>query len=467
MDYRFFTLNKQDTIPLYRQLYQQIKEAIHTQNIGYNEKLTSKRKLAEYLHISQNTIETAYEQLMAEGYVQSQRRRGYFVCYQHNHIAHPIKIPPTPKVATSETQPIPYKINFNPNAIETEHFPFDVWKRKSKTLINRQHKQLLTLGENQGEWVLRCALAEYLKASRGLICQPEQIVLAAGIENCLMQLNLLFEQGTQPVKYAMEEYGYNTVADLFTALKKPLKRLPLHNNLHQIDLTDINKADINTLYLTPSHQYPYGEVLPINARQKLLDWVNQKDQRFIIEDDYDSEFRYKGDPIPTLQSLDTCGKVIYLGSLSKLLMPSIRVTFMVLPITLVQDYQQICGFFKSTVSRIDQHLIAKFINEGDFERHINRMRKIYHKKMILLCQLFKPYQDKIHYYGEYSGSYLLIELYTENRSLQTLVQLAQKEKIKLYPIAINNKKFFSMGFGHLSETEIEEGIKKLMVCWGY
>lgn len=467
MDYRSFTLNKKNTVPLYQQLYNQIKVAISLNEIKNGEKLISKRKLAQYLHISQNTIESAYEQLMAEGYIESKNRRGYFVCYYSDNIH------PTPSKSEKNSaeikknEAIKYDIDFNPDLIETDKFPFDVWKKKSKTLLNQRHKHLLTLGDSQGDYGLRKALAHYLHTSRGVNCQPDQIIVAAGIENCLIQLSLLFSHYSTDFSYAMEEYGYNTVASLLTSMNKPLKRLPLHDKNRHTNLSKINNTDINALYLTPSHQYPYGEVLSINTRQQLLEWVNQKQDRYIIEDDYDSEFRYKGNPIPTLQSLDKNGKVIYLGSLSKLLMPSIRVTYIVLPLTLMDDYYRVCGFFKSTVSRLDQQLITKFINEGDFERHINKMRKIYQRKMELLCKTLAPFKDKIHYYGEYSGSYLLIELYNEKRKIDELTELAKQKKIKLYPIKLNNNPMFSMGFGHLNETQIHESIAILMQCWKY
>lgn len=467
MYYRSFTLDKQESTPLYQQLYAQIKTAIASNKIKNGEKLISKRKLAQYLHISQNTIESAYEQLMAEGYIESQNRRGYFVCYYSDnvHPQTPSAAKHTPMIPANET--VRYEVDFNPDLVEADRFPFEIWKKKSKTLLNQGHKHLLTMGENQGDIELREALAHYLHTSRGVNCQPGQIIVAAGIENCLMQLSLLFSHISTDFSYAIEEYGYNTVASLLSSMNKPLQRLPLQNKRHQVDLTTINDANINALYLTPSHQYPYGEVLSINTRQQLLEWVNQAPDRYIIEDDYDSEFRYRGNPIPTLQSLDSNGKVIYLGSLSKLLMPSIRITYIVLPAALMDDYHRVCGFFKSTVSRLDQQLIAKLINEGDFERHINKMRKLYQKKMELLCKALAPFSDNIRYYGEVSGSYLLIELYQEARDIELLIELAKREKIKLYPIRINQNPMFSMGFGHLSETKLPQAMTTLLRCWDY
>ncbi|WP_150538646.1 PLP-dependent aminotransferase family protein [Actinobacillus vicugnae] len=453
-----YLLNKQQSTPLYLQLYQQIKHSIHSQELQLGDKLPSKRQLCEHLQISQNTVESAYTQLLAEGYIESKPRSGFFVCFQaelayssSNAVKHFVN-------STASSR---YEIDFNPNKIDVSHFPFDRWK-KSATW---QHKDWLNMGDKQGDLNLRQQISQYLLASRGVHCEPEQIVIGAGVESCLQQLILLFQQLNPNMNWAMESYGYPTVEKLLTLYHKPIFKLPFSSENYQLDIEFLLKNQINVAYLTPSHLYPFGHILTIGQRQQLLEWATTQDGRYIIEDDYDSEFRYTGKPIPSLQSLDNQNKVIYLGSFSKLLMPSLRITFLVLPRNLLAEYQQHCAFFNASVSRFEQQRLAKFIQSGEFEKHINRMRKVYRKKMECLCELLSPYAQQIKYYGEHSGFYLLIELLNEDRTSAQLVELAKAQKIKVYPIEQQRRRLFSLGFGHLSELQLREGLNKLLACW--
>ncbi len=248
--------------------------------------------------------------------------------------------------------------------------------------------------------------------------------------------------------------------------EKQAIKLTLSPTSKLLDLPDFLQKNLDIAYITPSHQYPFGGVLDIEQRQQLLQWVKQKETRYLIEDDYDGEFRYKGKPIPSLQSLDNADKVIYFGSFSKLLMPSIRISFMVLPKPLLPQYEKIAQCINCSVSRLDQQIVTQFMKQGFFEQHINRMRKYYRHKMEALCRIIARYPNNIRYYGESSGFYLLIELLNESRTLEQLTELARKEKIKVYPISWRERQFFVIGFGDLDVETLECGMIKLLRLWG-
>lgn len=458
---RSYVLDKAQNTPLYLQLYQQIRDAIHSQQLQRGDKLPSKRSLREHLQISQNTIESAYSQLLAEGYIESLPRQGFFVCYQADlqfSLAKNIEKNP-PHFAQNQREPkaplAKIKFDFNPNHIDQTYFPFKAWQKAGRLNRHLQFESLI-LGDRQGDWNLRYQIAEYLSASRGVQCAPEQIVICAGVENAMQQLILLFNQCYPTINftYAMEFHGYVTIEKLLQLYQKKITKLPINED--GLNLDKLTQSDINIAYLTPSHLYPFGQVLSIGQRQQLLEWANQKDERYILEDDYDSEFRYKGKPIPALQSLDIHQKVIYFGSFSKLLSPALRIGFMVLPPQLLAKYQQFCGFFNCAVPRFEQQRLANFIQQGEFEKHIHRMRKIYRHKMEMLCELFSPYKEKIRYYGEHSGLYLLIELINDARSIEQICQLAQQQQIALYSVPDPNRKLFAIGFG-LPLTELKTG----------
>ncbi|MDH3000017.1 GntR family transcriptional regulator [Chelonobacter oris] len=471
-----FQLDKQRREPLYVQLYRQIKQDITNGRLVYGEQLPSKRKIADYLTLSLNTVETAYGQLLAEGYIESRARKGFFVHFHAEQFFIQNQKNPVSPVTKTERH---FRYDLNPHQVDTALFPFSRYKKAIKNSLNAANRHLLCLGETQGESVLREQIRQYLYASRGVSCSIEQIVLGAGVETCISQLILLLDQrySGQCLQYAMEQYGYPVVEQLLTLFGKPLLKLPLFNQAFKsepkMDLQLLAQSAVNILYLTPSHQYPYGNILSVNERHQLLEWVHRRDDRYIIEDDYDSEFRYKGKPIPSLQHLDsslsTQSKVIYLGSFSKLLMPSLRVSFIVLPLSLLPRYQRTFGVLNSTVPRLTQHILAQFMQSGEFEKHIHKMRTNYRKKMERLCQLLQPYRHVIRHHGEHSGFYLLLDLYQEPRSAAQLQMLAEKCGIKLYPVKHHNpdKKYFSFGFGNLGHDELGEAVALLMNAWGY
>ncbi|MDF2000730.1 PLP-dependent aminotransferase family protein [Peribacillus frigoritolerans] len=456
-------LNRLSEVPLYEQLYSYIKKEIIDGRLLYGTKLPSKRKLAEFLQISQNTVETAYEQLTAEGYVEVIPRKGYYIQTFED-----LEYTQTNQVSLEQINHKEGELlyHFHPSQIDTEHFPFEKWRKYMKSKIDESHQDLLLLGDSQGEYELRCEIAHYLYHARGVQCVPEQIIIGAGMEILLQQLVLLFDKNAI---YGVEDPGYHLIHRILRSY--PNEVHPLRIDEEGVKVNQIEDSNIDVVYVTPSHHFPNGTILSVNRRTRLLNWAQGAANRYIIEDDYDSEFRYSGKTIPSLQSMDAGDKVIYLGSFSKSLMPSIRISYMVLPAPLLQMHQQELSFYHSTVSRIDQHVLTQFMKEGDFEKHLNRMRKVYRRKLDKVIDLFKPHQQ-IKIIGERSGLHIVL-IVKNGMDEQTLIQKANEDHIKIYGLSTysiekidEHSPKIILGFAGIPETELEKAIHLLLNSWG-
>ncbi|PJN89802.1 MocR-like pyridoxine biosynthesis transcription factor PdxR [Bacillus sp. mrc49] len=456
-------LNRFSDVPLYEQLYSHIKKEIIEGRLPFGTKLPSKRKLAEFLQISQNTVETAYEQLTAEGYVEVIPRKGYYIQtfedLEYTQTKHVALEPFT--VKEGEVQ-----YHFHPSQIDTENFPFEKWRKFMKNKIDVSRQELLLLGDPQGEYELRCEIAHYLYHARGVQCVPEQIIIGAGMEILLQQLVLLFAKNTI---YGVEDPGYHLIHRILRSY--PNEVHPLEIDEEGVKVNPIEDSSIDVVYVTPSHHFPYGTILSVNRRTRLLNWAQGGEDRYIIEDDYDSEFRYSGKTIPSLQSMDAGEKVIYLGSFSKSLMPSIRISYMVLPTPLLKKHQQELSFYHSTVSRIDQHVLTQFMKEGDFEKHLNRMRKVYRRKLDKVIELLKPHKH-LSITGERSGLHIVL-LVKNGMDEQTLIQKAAEKQIKIYGLSAysiekkdeHHTPTIILGFAGIPEAELEKSIHLLLKSW--
>ncbi|WP_042142026.1 PLP-dependent aminotransferase family protein [Paucisalibacillus sp. EB02] len=463
MDMLSCNLNRENEIPLYEQLYAFIKNEILEGRIPYGTKLPSKRKLAEFLKISQNTVETTYDQLVAEGYVEGIARKGYFVLTYEDleYVQTANRQEKTPKQKNQEI-----RYDFHPSKIDTENFPFVKWRKYTKNMLNQEHQSLLLMGDRQGEYVLREEIANYLYQARGVHSSPDDIILGAGVETLLQQLILLLGH---KVSYGVEDPGYHVISSILKNYPNEVCSLKVDDSGVQVDSLEHIKIDV--LYVTPSHHFPYGSVLSANRRIKLLNWAANRSNRFVIEDDYDSEFRYSGKSIPSLQSMDQGGKVIYLGTFSKSLIPSIRISYMVLPKGLMERYQKELSFFQCTVSRIDQHILAQFMKQGEFEKHLNRMRKVYRRKMETTVELLKLYPKKVKVAGDISGFHVVLEV-NNGMGEEELVTRAKQQGIKIYPLSTytmekqnNTQPRIILGFAGIPETALEEAIKLLLKSW--
>ena len=454
-------LQKTSSIPIYEQLYNGIKTAILKGQLHKQTKLPSKRQLAEFLSISQTTVELAYGQLLAEGYIRSEARVGYFV---EDILELPYIEQTTSSFELSDSMHNEIRYNFSPSLIDEQSFPFSTWRKYAKLAIDELHSHLLQTGHRQGEHALRVEIAHYLYHSRGIECQPEQIVVGSGTEHLLPMILRLFDE---PTKLAIENPGYSAIP--FSQLNDQHAFIPVDED--GLRVKELEKSDANIVYVTPSHQFPTGAILSASRRALLLKWATERSNRYIIEDDYDSEFRYVGKPIAALQSLDQNNKVIYLSTFTKSFMPSLRVAYFVLPKTLLKTYKERLSHYSSTVPRIDQHILASFMRDGHFSKHLNKMRKIYRKKHDKVIQIFSTYYPDVKITGEEAGMHLLIHIPSEIPE-QELVNRATKQGIIISSISTylfeefeRKQATFLVGFGGIPYDEIEDAIHALMTAF--
>lgn len=459
MDMLTFSLEADSSVPLYEQLYLHIRQAIVDDTLTTGTKLPSKRKLGEFLDVSQTTVELAYAQLLAEGYIESLPRKGFYVLPQEELYV---------RRGSSVIEPLPVKKTYDfdlyPSQIDTTAFPFERWRRHLKQVVSEEHHDLLSLGSVQGDFILRQEIATYLYHSRGVHCSPEQIVVGSGTEQLLPQLLELLPDTTT---FGIEDPGYPLTRQLFAHQRRTFIPILIDESGVRVDL--VEQASIDALYVTPAHQFPTGTILSVSRRQRLLNWASER-QTYVIEDDYDSEFRYSGKPIPSLQSMDQNERVIYLSTFSKSLMPSLRIGYMVLPPPLLNRYRERYRHFTCSVPRFEQHTLAEFMATGDFEKHLNRMRKTYRRKLEIIIAAFKPYEPTVSITGASAGLHVVLSVRTTETSDQ-LKRLAEASNIRInamtdYRIESSDTiPQFLFGFAALSEDRLPVAVSALMSCW--
>lgn len=460
--------------PYYSQIYSYIKEEIKKGGIKPSTRLPSTRLLADHLKVSRSTTQMAYEQLLSEGYIESIPCKGYYVCTIDG-LVHTgqvqgvgISSPAGSAFGGIKADSAQWKVDFSPRGIDLEAFPFNTWRKISKNTLVDDNKEMFATGDPQGEQSLREAIRVYLHSARGVNCQTDQIIVGAGSEYLLMLLSQIL--GTGPV-IAMENPTYKQAYRVFDSLKYRVVPVSMDRWGMSVELLEKSGADI--AYVMPSHQYPTGIVMPVKRRQELLAWTYEKEGRYLIEDDYDSEFRYKGKPIPALQGLDGRERVIYCGTFSKSIAPAIRVSYMVLPGPLLDIYRERVSFYASTVSRIDQNILYQFMSEGHYERHLNRMRSVYKAKHDVLTAGLKSFEGDFTIRGEYAGLHLLLTDKRE-RSEQMLITKAEQAGVRVYGMSgyfIHEEhntypSTVVLGFASLTEKEIREGLELLKLAWG-
>ena len=349
-----FTLGlmRGDGAPLYRQLYRHIVEEIASGGLAAGEKLPSKAPPAADLRVSVSTVETAYQMLVAEGYIAARAKSGFTVCRIEK-----LDAPVRPAPAAPPEPPAKRWAYDLARAVDTALFPFKTWARIQRETVTA-HPELLNHGSRQGDASLRAAIAKYLHAYRGVVCAPEQIVVGAGIEYLVGLLARLFCAST----FAVENPGYPRTAQVLRNNGVRTVFVPVDGDGMTLDALQAGGAQL--AYVTPSHQFPTGATMPIARRTELLRWAGAAPGRYVVEDDYDSEFRYDTRPIPSLQGLDQAGRVIYVSTFSKSMAPSMRIGYMVLPVPVLEMYRAEYGVYSSTVSRFEQQTLCRFMEEG-------------------------------------------------------------------------------------------------------
>ena len=365
------------------------------------------------------------------------------------------------------------EIDFSPYAIDTEHFPFNIWRKINKNVLLDDREELLFSGDGQGDYGLRHAIASYLHQARGVNCEPSDIIIGAGNEYLEILLTQILGKKQRVL---MENPTYPQAYHTFYNMGYEVEMLPVGEQ--GIEMEAVLEKNPDIVYMMPSHQFPLGTVMPLKQRLELLTWAAEGETRYFIEDDHDSEYRYRGKPIPSLQSVDRFGKVIYLGTFSKSIAPSLRISYMVLPPQLLEQYHKCCGFYSTTVPKIQQEVLKAFIEEGHFERHLNKMRGIYRSKHDFLLGELKKRNWVNNIRGEHAGLHVLVEVKTK-LSEQEICALAAERGVRVYGISeyyISGKKVAEdgekgldrrqtpvllLGYGKLTEAEIKDGLEEL------
>lgn len=395
------SLDTGSPVPLYEQIYQYLKREIQNGGLPFGKRLPSTRNLANYLQVSRTTVDMAYGQLVSEGYIEAVPYRGYFVCELEGICT--LETECKKKVSAVRQDDHEFQYDFSPSGVDLNSFPHNVWRKLSKNILMEDHKKFFQLGDPQGEYEFRTTIAEYLHQARGMSVLPEQIVVGAGNDFLLLLLCNMFGTGK---KFAMESPTYRKAYDLLNNLSNEVRIVEMDEAGMRIDSLEASGADI--AYVMPSHHFPLGIVMPVKRRMQLLEWASRSEDRYIIEDDYDSEFRYRGKPIPALQGFDRNGRVIYIGTFSKSIAPAIRVSYLVLPERLMDTYRRRGRMISSTVSRVDQLLISDFLNGGYYERHLNKMRTVYKSRHDVLLEELKDFQNICTISGENAGVHVLL-----------------------------------------------------------
>ena len=415
-----YELKKAPGVPLYEALYRCIRRDILSGKLAAGEKLPSKRALAAHLEVSKITVEAAYNQLLAEGYIRSEEKVGYFAENLQ-------KLPspaPIPEAAVQHAEDLIDLTGDSPS-----HFPFSVWSRLQREVMLDLGEGLLLPLHKQGLPQLRCAIARHLQQFRGMQVDPDNILVGAGTD---FLYNLLVQLLGRDKRYGVEEPGYSKIQKIYEAAGAACNLLNLDKE--GVDPEDL--GDTQVLHISPSHHFPSGIVMSNARRRTLLDWAAADSDRYIIEDDYDSEFRFNAHPMPALHTLDGGGKVIYLNTFSKTLAPSIRISYMVLPGSLMEKFRRTLGFYSCTVPSFEQYTLERFISRGHFEKHINRMRKHYKsiRNRVLTAITGCKYADHFTILEENAGLHFLLQVDLPLTDAQ-LTQLCRKLGLRVAPLS--------------------------------
>ena len=411
-----YELKKSPGVPLYEALYRCIRSDILSGKLSPGTKLPSKRALAVHLEVSKITVETAYNQLLAEGYILSREKVGYFV--EALERPGPVSVP-----VPAHQQPEPQPVLLDLTGSGTDLFPFSVWSRLQREVMLDYGEKLLLPMPNRGIPELRQAIADHLLAFRAMTVDPENILIGAGTD---FLYNLLIQLLGRDKIYAVEEPGYGKIRRIYAAGGVRC----VSARLDDAGVRPDSLGDAQVLHISPSHHFPTGLVTPVSRRMELLNWA-KTGEKWIIEDDYDSEFRFDAHPMPAMQSLDS-SRVIYMNSFSKSLAPSIRISYMVLPRELMAQFQQTLGFYSCTVPSFEQYTLARFLSRGFFEKHINRMRKFYksRRNRVVTALQNSPLAEKVTILEMDAGLHFLLKVDTL-RSDAELTRILERKGIRI------------------------------------
>lgn len=450
---------------LYEALYKMIRDDIKRGTLTAGEKLPSKRALAKNLGVSTITVESAYGQLVSEGYVYSLPKRGYYVAK----LEAPARHSPVEKTANVVLpQPRPhYRFDFSSNQTNPAQFPFATWKKLLREVIAEESQALMEKSPAGGVLALRQAIAAHLREFRGIDVDPGQIIVGAGTEYLYTLLIQLL--GREKV-YCTENPGYRKIPQIYHAQGVTCRFADMDE--YGVTVSGLRAADADIAHIGPTHQFPTGITMPVSRRYELLAWASEKPGRTIIEDDYDSEFRLHGRPIPALQSLDASASVIYMNTFTKSLSSTIRISYMVLPVALANQFYERLGFYSCTISTFEQFTLARFLGEGYFEKHINRMHLFYARQRQLLLDAIaqSSLASRCDIIEQDSGLHFLLQLHTQRSDADLSACLAQKgihlsalsEYYEMHPPTASHQ--FLLSYANLNSDALPAALEEVAQC---
>ena len=408
---------------IYISLYENIKNDIERGTIKAGQKLPSKRQLADHLKVSIISVQNAYSQLLSEGYISAKQRSGYYVCEIY-HVPHSI-IPNLQAITNIRENK--YKLSLYKNTANVDKFPFSTWAKVMRQVISENYDLLLTKCNNMGVYELRFAISQYLHEERGVNVNPQNILIGSGTEYLY---SIIIKLLGRDITIGIEDPGYKKIKQVYKT--ENVKTFPIHLDNNGAIIDQDAQANINILHISPSHQFPTGIVMPYSRRCEILNWAYEDENRYIIEDDYDSEFGFLGKPIPCIFNLDTLEKTIYMNTFSKTISPSLRISYLVLPNDLAKKFRDNFSFITNTVSSFEQYTLAKFISDGYFERYIKKMKKYYKniRKQIIQCITVSKLNTYITINEESAGLHFTITLHTSKKDSE-IKELASKNSLKL------------------------------------
>ena len=461
-----YDISERGNLTIYEYLYRCIKDDIIKGRLSLGEKLPSKRKMAQQHQISLKTVENAYEQLLMEGYISAREKSGYYVMEAEAGYE--------PRRRTSYTamqtgsrgeEASNITIDLTSNRAAIEKFPYDTWAKVMRGILSEKENVLLDTVPFAGVYELRVEIARYLYEYRGMDVEPEQIIIGAGTEYLYGRLLQLLGRNSI---YAIEDPGYHRFSRIYHA--NDLQWCYVEIDEDGIVIDSLKQSGANVVHVSPGHHFPTGIIMPAGRRQELLAWTQEELGRYIIEDDYDSEFRFSKRPVPSIQSMDKNHRVIYFNTFSKTLAPSIRISYMVLPQQLIERYRTVCGFYSTTVPRMQQEILREFLRDGHFERHLNKMRGIYRGRHDFLIGELKKRSWVLSVSGDHAGLHVLVEADT-GCSEREICERASAQAVKVsglgeYALTKDggggrNHPVLLLGYGSLTEQEIQMGLTVL------
>lgn len=457
-----YTLKKTPGHPLYEQLYQNIRDDIAAGRLPAGSRLPSKRVLAAHLGVSVVTVESAYAQLLAEGYAEARPRSGVCVCAIGSSV--PVQPPHMPSLP-QPTAPEPL-FDLSGGTGEDVPFPASVWVRTMREVI--ADKRLMQPVDFAGAPELRAAIAAHLEQARGLRVSPEQIFIGAGTEYLY---GLIVQLLGRRLRYAVEDPGYRKISGIYAA--NDVTVCPIGLDSEGLSVEALRASGAQIAHISPAHHYPTGIVMPIRRRNALLAWAAEAPERYIIEDDYDSEFRYASRPIPALRELDREGRVIYVNTFSKSLAPGLRIGYLVLPDALMARYRERFSLYAATVSSFDQFTLAAFMHSGGFERHISRSRKVYQaRRDALMAAIDREFTELPHEISR-SEAGLHLLLHMRNGMLEReLVERAKAAGVRVYALSAYYmppvrppRATLVLGYAGMTGEQIDEAAARLRRAW--